>query len=135
MNRNESHFLSPFFLDFIFIIISFNEIQVWEEVRDESNTSIDWLIAGFDNNSKTDITVLSKGHGGISGCSAQLPVNSAAFGGCRLSTGRFVTFFYADEGTPTMQKGRASMYKNGKKSNNSISKSKNETKYIFFFSF
>lgn len=57
--------------------------------------------------------MLGKGVGGIEGCSASLPENSPVFGGCRLKTGRFVAFFYADEGTPVMQKGRASMHKNG----------------------
>jgi len=82
-------------------------------VRDDSNPSVDWLIASYCPGSKTDITVISKGSGGIKGCSDSLPSNLPIFGGCRLSTGRFVTFFYADEGTPTMQKGRASMHKNG----------------------
>lgn len=85
--------------------------KAWEEVRGDDD--VDWLIAGFNGNSKTDITVLLKGKGGVDECSKALPANTAIFGGCRLSTGRFVTFFYADEGTPTMQKGRASMYKNG----------------------
>mmetsp|Transcript_48741 Transcript_48741/g.146879 ORF Transcript_48741/g.146879 Transcript_48741/m.146879 type:complete len:267 (-) Transcript_48741:177-977(-) len=88
--------------------------ETWEEVRDNRNPAVDWLIAGFDRRSKTDITVLKKGNGGVARCSSELPHGLACFGGCRLMTsGRFVTFFYADEDTPTMQKGRASMYKNG----------------------
>lgn len=87
--------------------------SAWAEVRDENNASVDWLIAGYDGNSKTDITIIAKGSGGLSGCSAQLPTKTASYGGCRLSSGRFVCFFYAAEGTPIMQKGRASMYKNG----------------------
>eukprot|EP00567_Pseudictyota_dubia_P011674 CAMPEP_0197454830 /NCGR_PEP_ID=MMETSP1175-20131217/39005_1 /TAXON_ID=1003142 /ORGANISM="Triceratium dubium, Strain CCMP147" /LENGTH=258 /DNA_ID=CAMNT_0042988521 /DNA_START=99 /DNA_END=872 /DNA_ORIENTATION=+ len=88
--------------------------ETWEEVRDDTNSEVDWLIAGFDGSSKTDITLLKKGNGGISGCSSELPNSLACFGGCRLAkNGRFVTFFYADDGTPTMQKGKASMYKNG----------------------
>lgn len=90
-----------------------NFILVWDQVRDDLDTSVDWLIAGYVPGSKTDITVLHKGTGGIQGCSSSLPPNTPTFGGCRLNTGRFVTFFYADEGTPTMQKGRASMHKNG----------------------
>jgi len=85
----------------------------WAEVRDDSNTSVDWIIVGYDGSSKTDITVLNKGNGGVEACSRALPEGRAVFGGCRLENGRFVTFFYADEGTPTMQKGRASMHKNG----------------------
>mmetsp|Transcript_19999 Transcript_19999/g.43085 ORF Transcript_19999/g.43085 Transcript_19999/m.43085 type:complete len:270 (-) Transcript_19999:1017-1826(-) len=87
--------------------------ETWTEVRDDKNTSVDWLIAGYDGTSKTDITVIAKGSGGLSGCSAQLPEEAASYGGCRLSSGRFVSFFYTAEGTPIMQKGRASMYKNG----------------------
>ena len=84
----------------------------WSEVRDDSN-EIDWLIIGYDGSSKTDVTVLEKGSGGLEECSANLPSQSAVFGGVRLSSGRFVTFFYASEGTSVMQKGRASMHKNG----------------------
>ena len=85
----------------------------WTEVRNDSNSSVDWIIAGYDGTSKTDITVIAKGSGGVSACSASLPEGQAVFGGCRLESGRFVTFFYADEDTPTMQKGRSSMHKNG----------------------
>lgn len=60
------------------------------------------------------MTVLEKGKGGIDSASLALPQGKAVFGGCRLqSNGRFVTFFYADDGTPSMQKGRASLHKNG----------------------
>lgn len=68
---------------------------------------------GYDGGSKTDITVLAKGGGGVEACSSALPEGRAVFGGCRLESGRFVTFFYTDDDTPTMQKGRASMHKNG----------------------
>lgn len=86
----------------------------WAEVRDDSNVEVDWLIAGYEGDSKTDITVLAKGSGGIDDCSKALPEGLAVFGGCRLrETGRFVTFYYADEGAPVMMKGRASMHKNG----------------------
>jgi hypothetical protein len=69
---------------------------------------------GYDGESKTDMTILEKGNGGIGMASLALPKGKAVFGGCRLqSNGRFVTFFYADEGTPSMQKGRASLHKNG----------------------
>lgn len=87
--------------------------------------SVDWLIAGYDKNSKTDITVLDKGIGGIDACSIALPLQMAVFGGCRLKqSGRFVCFFYADDGTPVMQRGRASMHKNGKCAAYSCSNSK-----------
>lgn len=68
---------------------------------------------GYDGTSKTDINVLAKGNGGADSCSSALPKGRAVFGGCRLENGRFVTFFHADDETPTMQKGRASMHKNG----------------------
>lgn len=74
---------------------------------------MDWIIVGYDGTSKTDITVIAKGSGGVNACSQTLPRGRAVFGGCRLENGRFVTFFFADEETPTMQKGRASMHKNG----------------------
>lgn len=84
----------------------------WNEVRDDTNPEVDWLIAGYALNSKTDITILEKGAGGVDRCAEALPENVPAFGGVRVH-GRFATFFYTDEGTPTMQKGRASMHKNG----------------------
>ena len=87
--------------------------QTWAEVRDDKNLDVDWLIAGYDRSSKTDITILHKGCGGLGACSAALPEGMASFGGCRLSSGRFVSFFHVADGTPIMQKGRASMYKNG----------------------
>jgi len=87
--------------------------ESWNEVRDDKKLDVDWVIAGYDGNSKTDITILCKGSGGIGACSAALPEGTASFGGCRLSSGRFVSFFYVADGTPIMQKGRASMFKNG----------------------
>jgi Cofilin/tropomyosin-type actin-binding protein len=85
----------------------------WAEVRDNSNASVDWLIAGYDGASKTDITVLSKGSGGVAACAAALPSGDPVFGGCRLRTGRFMAFYHAPEGASVMKKGRASMHKNG----------------------
>jgi len=88
--------------------------ETWAEVRDETNTSVDWIIAEYDGTSKTCVTLLKKGNGGIEECSANLPENKAVFGGVRLKyNSRFVTFIYASPGTPIMQKGRASMQKNG----------------------
>lgn len=87
--------------------------SAWAEVRDDSNPSVDWIIVGYEGSSKTDITLLDKGSGGINACSAALPEGRPVFGGCRRN-GRFVTFYYTDEKTPTLQRGRASMHKNGK---------------------
>jgi hypothetical protein len=74
---------------------------------------VDWVIAGYDGNSKTDITVLQHGAGGISACAAALPDNVPCFGGFRCSNGRFRHFYYAPDAASVMQKGRASMHKNG----------------------
>jgi hypothetical protein len=71
------------------------------------------LIAGYHESSKKDITVLAKGYGGLTGCSSVLPASEPIFGGTRLSNGKFITFFYADDKTSVMKKGRASMHKNG----------------------
>jgi len=88
--------------------------ESWSQVRDERDLSVDWILVGYDGDSKTDLTVIAKGKGGIDSASLALPEGMSVFGGCRLkSTGRFVTFFYADESTPAMQKGRASLHKNG----------------------
>ena len=85
----------------------------WIEIRDNNNPNVDWLIAGYDNGSKTDITVLQKGCGGIVACAAALPESEPVFGGFKLSNGRFRHFYYAPEAASVMKKGRASMHKNG----------------------
>ncbi|KAL7535930.1 hypothetical protein ACHAWF_005316 [Thalassiosira exigua] len=88
--------------------------ETWAQVRDDSNEDVDWLIAGFDGSSKTDVTVLASGSGGVEACSAALLERAACYGGVRLrDNGRFVTFYYVPDGCPVMQRGRASMYKNG----------------------
>mmetsp|Transcript_1667 Transcript_1667/g.3670 ORF Transcript_1667/g.3670 Transcript_1667/m.3670 type:complete len:137 (+) Transcript_1667:99-509(+) len=87
--------------------------ETWAKVRDDSNADMDWLIASFDGKSNTDITIVASGSGGIKACAAALLENAACYGGVRLTSGRFVTFYYAPEGCPVMQRGRASMYKNG----------------------
>ena len=74
---------------------------------------MDWLIASYDNGSKTDITVIASGSGGLEACAAALPEGEPVFGGVRLSSGRFNHFYYVSEGTSVMKKGRASMHKNG----------------------
>jgi Cofilin/tropomyosin-type actin-binding protein len=88
-------------------------IQAWAEIRDNGNPNVDWLIAGYDNGSKTDITVLQKGSGGVEACAAALPDDEPVFGGFRLSNGRFRHFYYAPDAASVMKKGRASMHKNG----------------------
>jgi hypothetical protein len=90
-----------------------NTHVAWAEVRDNNNSNVDWIIAGYDNGSKTDITVLQKGSGGVSACAAALLDSEPVFGGFRLSNGRFRHFYYAPESASVMKKGRASMHKNG----------------------
>jgi hypothetical protein len=104
--------------------------SAWAEVRNDSNPSVDWIIVGYDDdgNSKTDITLLDKGTGGITACSEALPEGRAVFGGCRKENGRFVTFFYASAETPPMQRGRASMHKNGK---HSSTKDSHDATFLF----
>jgi hypothetical protein len=85
----------------------------WAEVRDDNNLEVDWIILGYVENSKTDIAVLEKGNGGARACAAAVPTGLAVFGGLRQANGRFSTFFHADETTTPMQRGRASMHKNG----------------------
>lgn len=92
---------------------SLSPYAAWSEVRDNGNSAVDWLIAGYDGTSKTDITVLCKGSGGVAACAAALPDADPVFGGCRLSSGRFQSFYYAPDAASVMKKGRASMHKNG----------------------
>ena len=88
--------------------------EAWSSVRDNTKPT-NWLIASFDGNSKTDVTLIDSGTGGIEECSSKL-LDVACYGGVRLSSGRFVNFFHVPEGCPPMQRGRASMYKNGESS-------------------
>lgn len=82
--------------------------ETWAQVRDDSNTDIDWLIASFDGNgkSKTDVTIMTSGCGGVEACSNALPDDKCCYGGIRLESGRFVTFYYAPDNCPPMQRGR-----------------------------
>lgn len=80
--------------------------ETWAQVRDDTNADIDWLIAGFDGESKTDITILSRGIGGLETCALSLPDNVACYGGVKLKNARFVTFYYAPDGCPVMMRGR-----------------------------
>jgi len=75
---------------------------------------VDWILVGYDGNSKTDMTVLDSGSGGMEAVSSKLPEGNPVFGGVRLSTGRFVHFLYVDESCPALKRGRTLMYKNGK---------------------
>jgi hypothetical protein len=81
--------------------------ETWAKVRDDTNARIDWLIAGFDGSSKTDITILSSGMGGLATCASSLPDDVACYGGVKLEkNSRFVTFYYAPDGCPVMMRGR-----------------------------
>lgn len=85
----------------------------WSKVRDDGSPNTDWLMCGFVKGSKTDITTLSMGGGGVEALSNSLSSDIPAFGGFRLrSTGRFVTFFHVgDDSTPALIKGRVCLYK------------------------
>lgn len=88
-------------------------VDAWSEVRDDANKEVDWVLIGYDGNSKTDMTLIEKGNGGMAAVSSKLQPGVPLFGGVRLSKGRFVQFVYVDENCPAMQKGRTLMYKNG----------------------
>lgn len=80
--------------------------ETWAQVRDDKS-DVDYLIASFDGSSKTDITVVSSGSGGVEACAAALLENKPCYGGVRLQrNGRFVTFSHVPEGCPPMQRGR-----------------------------
>jgi hypothetical protein len=81
--------------------------DTWAQIRDDNNTDVDYLIASFDGSSKTDITVVVSGSGGVEACAAALLEDKPCYGGVRLRrNGRFVTFFYVPEGCPPLQRGR-----------------------------
>ncbi len=82
--------------------------ETWAQIRDDSNSDVDYLIASFDGSSKTDITIVSSGSGGVEACAAALLENKPCYGGVKLR-GRFVTFFYVPEGCPPLQRGRGKM--------------------------
>ncbi|VEU33406.1 unnamed protein product [Pseudo-nitzschia multistriata] len=92
-------------------------VEGWAEVRDDSNTEVDWILIGYDGNSKTDMKLIEKGNGGIDVLSdkiATAAAGGAIFGGTRLlASSKFVHFVYVDENCPAMKKGRTMMYKNG----------------------
>ena len=79
--------------------------QAWAEVRDEKNGDVDWVIIGYENGSKTNVTVTNKGSGGVESCCNALPEDEPVFGGIRLrKNGRFISFFYSGEGTSIIRK-------------------------------
>lgn len=86
--------------------------ETWKEVRDDTNPSVDWMIATYDDLYMNNVTVVKKGWGGMPVCSNYLVEYEPSFGGVRLTNGKFVTFLYAD-GISAIQKGRATMHKNG----------------------
>lgn len=88
-------------------------IEAWAEVRDDKNEVVDWVLIGYDGNSKTDMTLVEKGNGGIEVISSKLQPGVPMFGGVRTSKGRFVSFLYIPEDCPAMKRGRTLMYKNG----------------------
>mmetsp|Transcript_10270 Transcript_10270/g.24505 ORF Transcript_10270/g.24505 Transcript_10270/m.24505 type:complete len:158 (-) Transcript_10270:363-836(-) len=95
-------------------------VDAWAAVRDDSNPDVDWILVGYDGNSKTDLALVEKGSGGMDALSARLGAvadGTAVFGGTRLlrgnKSGRFVHFVYVDENCPAMKRGRTLMYKNG----------------------
>ena len=80
--------------------------ETWAQVRDDSNAAVDWLVASFDGSSKTDITVIASGSGGLRACASMLPENTPCYGGVKLNSGRFVKFYYAPDGCSVMMRGR-----------------------------
>lgn len=88
--------------------------EAWAQVRDDKNKDIDWILIGYDGDSKTDMVLVDKGKGGLKVVSQHLQEGVPLFGGVRLtSSGRFVHFLYVDDNVPAMKKGRTLMYKNG----------------------
>ena len=84
--------------------------ETWAQIRNDNDPNVDYLIASFDGNSKTDITVIASGSGGVEACAAALLESKPCYGGVRLrKNGRFVTFFYVPEDCPPMQRGRGKM--------------------------
>jgi hypothetical protein len=70
------------------------------------------LIAGYVTGSKTEITVVASGNGGLAACSQALSETEANFGGFKYGE-RFRHFYYCADGVSAMKKGRAMMHKNG----------------------
>jgi hypothetical protein len=85
----------------------------WAEARDDGNADVDWILIGYEGISKTDMTLLEKGSGGLEAIANVLPPGVPAFGGVKLSSGKFVSFLYIDDDCAAMKRGRTLMYKNG----------------------
>ena len=96
--------------------------RAWEEVRDDTNTDIDYVLIGYDGPSKTQLRVLDKGRGGLqtlgTQCfpsemlATQYNQDGVVFGGVKLiaTTNRFVSFLYIDSDLcPAVKKGRTLM--------------------------
>jgi hypothetical protein len=94
-------------------ILYYDYYVVWSQIRDDTNKDVDWLLIGYDGNSKTNMTVFDQGNGGMAVLSSKLPEGEPVFGGVRLSKGRFVHFLYLPEGCSAIKRGRTLMYKNG----------------------
>lgn len=85
----------------------------WAQVRSDTNDESTYLLATYNENSKTDVTLYDTGPGGIESACRNLPNDKPMFGGVRLSTGRFVSFIYIGDEVGIMLRGRSSMHKNG----------------------
>ena len=46
--------------------------EAWAEVRDDANTAVDWILIGYDGNSKTDMILVEKGSGGLEAVASKL---------------------------------------------------------------
>jgi hypothetical protein len=90
-----------------------NVKEEWARVRDDKNLEVDWILIGYDGESKTDMKLVDKGKGGLEAVAQNLQPGVPLFGGVKLSNGRFVQFLYIDEDVPAMKRGRTLMYKNG----------------------
>ena len=101
------------FLCFVLLFVLYLFPKVWKEVRDDNNKDVDWVLIGYDGDSKSDMTVLDKGNGGVAAISSKLPSDVPVFGGIRLTKGRFVSFCYIGEDVPGIKRGRTLMFKNG----------------------
>ena len=59
-------------------------VEAWAKVRDDSNPEVDWILIGYDGTSKTDITLIEKGKGGMDVLSAKLSMVVSSAGGVVL---------------------------------------------------
>ena len=100
--------------------------RAWEEVRDDTNTDVDYVIIGYAGPSKTQLRVWDKGRGGLhtlgtqcfpaARLATQYNQDGVVFGGVKLiaTTNRFVSFVYIDSDLcPAVKKGRTLMVRTG----------------------